>query len=103
MPSVTARGHVAEIEQALERVGNSAYAEFGHPLSFARELAAADRATRAWQWWAVTTSSTVVPLLLAGLMLTNQSWGYSPYRSRQVLYCPPPSPSAPAGATGRGR
>lgn len=75
MPSVTARGHVAEVEQALTCAGNSAYAEFGHPLSFARELAAADRATRARQWWAVTTSNTIGPLLLAGLMLTNQSWG----------------------------
>lgn len=75
MPSDTARDHVAEVEQALEWAGTTAYTEFGHPLSFARELAAADRATRARQWWAVTTVSTGAPLLMAALILTNQSWG----------------------------
>lgn len=75
MPPKTARGHVAEVEQALEWAGTTAYTEFGHPLSFARELAAADRATRARQRWAVTTVSTGGPLLIAALILTNQSWG----------------------------
>jgi hypothetical protein len=75
MPSATARGHVAEIEQALKWAGTTAYTEFGHPLSFARELAAADRVTRARQWWAVTTATTGGPLLMAVLILTNQSWG----------------------------
>lgn len=75
MPSVIARAHVAEVEQALAWTGATAYAEFGHPLSFARELSAADRVTRARQWWAVTTATTGGPLVIAALILTNQSWG----------------------------
>jgi hypothetical protein len=75
MPSATARDHVAEVEQALGWSGTTAYTEFGHPLSFARELAAADRVAVARQWWAVTMATTGGPLLIAVLILINQSWG----------------------------
>lgn len=75
MDSATARDHVAEVEQALRWAGTTAYAEFGHPLSFARELAAVDRVALARQWWAVTTATTGGPLLIAVLILTNRSWG----------------------------
>ena len=75
MSSVTARDHVAEVEQALGWAGTTAYTEFGHPLSFARELAAVDHVARARQWWAVTAATTGGPLLIAMLILTNQSWG----------------------------
>lgn len=75
MPSATARDHIAEVEQALSSAGTTAYTEFGHPLSFARELAAVDRVARARQWWAATTATTGGPLLVAVLILTNQSWG----------------------------
>lgn len=75
MPAEAARGHVAEIEQALVTGETSAYAEFGHPLALARDLAAADRAARARRWWVSTVAGTGVPLAIAALVLANQSWG----------------------------
>ncbi|WP_245580286.1 hypothetical protein [Arthrobacter castelli] len=75
MPAGTARGHVAEIEQALGSRRTSAYEEFGHPLALARELAAADQVARARRWWASTIAGTGAPLVIAALVLANQSWG----------------------------
>lgn len=75
MPEDTARGHVAEIEQALRSEGASAFAEFGHPLVLARELAATDRTARARRWWATAIAGTGAPLVIAMLVLTNDSWG----------------------------
>lgn len=76
IPADAARGHVAEVEQALGSSGaTSAYEEFGHPLALAREFAAADRTARARRWWLTTIAGTGAPLLIAALVLANQSWG----------------------------
>jgi hypothetical protein len=75
MPATAARGHVAEIEQALATARTSAYAEFGHPLTLARELAATDRAVRKRRWWVSTISGTGAPLAIAALVIANHSWG----------------------------
>ncbi len=75
MSATTARGHVAEIEQALVTAETSAYEEFGHPLTLARELAAADRAARKRRWWVSTISGVGAPLAIAALVLVNNSWG----------------------------
>ena len=75
VPAVTARGHVAEIEQALASGGTSAYSEFGHPLTLAHEVARADRTARR-RLWAMSMIATVgAPLSLAVLVVANQSWG----------------------------
>jgi len=75
VPAVTARGHVAEIEQTLAAGGMSAYSEFGHPLTLAHEVARADKSARR-RLWAVSTSAAVgAPLCLAVLVVANQSWG----------------------------
>lgn len=75
VPAVTARGHVAEIEQAMAAGGVSAYSEFGHPLTLAHDLARADRTARR-RLWAVSTGAAVgAPLCLAVLVMANQSWG----------------------------
>lgn len=74
-PATVARGHVAEIEQALVAGETSAYAEFGHPLSLAREVAAADRTARKRRWWMSTVAGTGGPLVIASLIIANQSWG----------------------------
>jgi hypothetical protein len=75
VPAAAARGHVAEIDQALVTGETSAYAEFGHPLTLARELAAADRAARKRRWWVSTVAGTGGPLAIAALVIANQSWG----------------------------
>lgn len=75
VPAATARGHVAEIKQSLGVGGASAYAEYGHPLGLARELAEADRTARARRWWVSTLAGTVTPLVIATLIFTMQSWG----------------------------
>lgn len=76
MSAGTARGHVAEIEQALGAGETmSAYEEFGHPLALAREVAAADHVARARRWWASIIAGTGGPLVIAALVLANQSWG----------------------------
>lgn len=75
VPAVTARGHVAEIEQALAAGGVSAYSEFGHPLTLAHDLAQADKTARR-RLWAVSTGAALgAPLCLAVLVMANQSWG----------------------------
>lgn len=75
VPTVTARGHVAEIEQTLAAGGMSAYSEFGHPLTLAHEVARADRTARR-RFWAMSTIAAVgTPLCLAVLVMANQSWG----------------------------
>ncbi|MBM7509561.1 hypothetical protein JOE61_003375 [Nocardioides salarius] len=75
VPAVTARGHVAEIEQTLAAGGMSAYSEFGHPLILAHEVARADRTARR-RFWAMSTIAAVgTPLCLAVLVMANQSWG----------------------------
>lgn len=74
-PAAAARGHVAEITHALGSGGTSAYAEFGHPLTLARELAAADQVARARRWWVSTIAGTGTPLVPAALVVSSQSWG----------------------------
>lgn len=75
VPGATARGHVAEIKQAMGATGDSAYAEFGHPLVLARELAEADRTARSRRWWLSTIAGTGTPLVLAALIFSMESWG----------------------------
>lgn len=75
VPAATARGHVAEIKQAMGARGESAYAEFGHPLVLARELAEADRTARSRRWWLSTIAGTGTPLLIAALVFAMESWG----------------------------
>ncbi|TFD59208.1 hypothetical protein E3T39_12510 [Cryobacterium suzukii] len=75
VPAATARGHVAEIQQALGARGESAYEEFGHPLVLARELADANRTSRSRRWWLSTLAGTGSPLAIAALVVTTQSWG----------------------------
>ena len=76
VPSAIARGHVLEVEQAMGSRAGSAFAEFGHPLVLARELAEADRTARARRWRVSTVASTGTPLLIAVLVLRNDSWGF---------------------------
>jgi hypothetical protein len=73
--ATAARGHVAEIEQALVAGRTSAYAEFGHPLTLARELAKADGSARRRRWWVSTVTGTGGPLAIAVVVIANQSWG----------------------------
>lgn len=75
VPAATARGHVAEVEQALASAGSSATSEFGHPLVLAREIAQADRVARTSRWWLSTGAGAGTPLVIAGLILANGSWG----------------------------
>lgn len=75
VPATTARGHVAEIEQTLASAGSTADSEFGHPLVLAREIGQADRTARARRWWLSTIAGTATPLIIAALVLTNDSWG----------------------------
>lgn len=75
VPAATARGHVAEIEQAMVSGKGSAFAELGHPLVLARELAAADRTARARRWWVSTGVRAGTTLVLAAVVLTQSSWG----------------------------
>ena len=75
VPAETARGHVAEVEQAIGTGAGSAFAEFGHPLVLAEELARADRTARARRWWVTTVAGSVVTLGVAVLVVTNGSWG----------------------------
>ena len=75
VPAQTARGHVAEVEQAIRTGAGSAVAEFGHPLVLAEELARADRTAQARRWWVSTVAGSVVPLGLGVLVLVNDSWG----------------------------
>ncbi|HEX8495778.1 MAG TPA: hypothetical protein VF661_01180, partial [Actinomycetales bacterium] len=75
VPADTARGHVVEVEQAIAAGAGSAFAEFGHPLVLAEELAQADRTARARRWWLTTVAGSVVPLGLAALVIVNDSWG----------------------------
>jgi len=74
VPAATARGHVAEIEQAMGSGAPSAFAEFGHPLVLARELAEADRTARARRWWVATVAGMGTPLLIAAVILGLGSW-----------------------------
>jgi len=74
VPAATARGHVAEIEQAIGSGVPSAFAEFGHPLVLARELAEADRTARTRLWWVATVVGTGTPLLIAAVILGLGSW-----------------------------
>jgi hypothetical protein len=75
MAAHTARDHVAEIEQALVTGNTSAFAEFGHPLTLAREVAAADSVARQRRWWLSTVAGTGAPLAIGALVIVNQSWG----------------------------
>ncbi len=75
VPAETARGHVAEVEQGLGTGAGSAFAEFGHPLVLAEELARADRTARARRWRVTTVAGTLVPLGIAVLVVTSDSWG----------------------------
>lgn len=75
VPASTARGHVVEIEQALGSGTASAAAEFGHPLVLARELAEVDRTARTRRWWLSTVAGTGTPLVIAALVVANDSWG----------------------------
>lgn len=69
------RGHVAEIEQAVQLSGRPAYEEFGHPLALAREIAAADRPARIRRWWTAVTAGTAWPLAIAAFLLVGRTWG----------------------------
>lgn len=75
VPGATSRGHVAEIKQSMGAGGASAYAEYGHPLVLARELAEADRTARSRRWWVSTLAGTGTPLIFATLIFAMQSWG----------------------------
>lgn len=75
VPAVTARGHVAEIEQTLAAGGMSAYSEFGHPLTLAHEVARANKSARRRLWTVSAIAAVGVPLCLAVLVVANQSWG----------------------------
>ncbi len=75
MPAAATHGHVAEIQQALTPGAASAYAEFGHPVTLARVVAAADSVSRARRWWVATVVGVGVPLGIALVVFTNQSWG----------------------------
>jgi hypothetical protein len=75
VPAATAREHIAEIEHVVRATPTSAFAEYGHPLVLARELAAADRTARARRWWVSTIAGTGTPLVIAALILINHSWG----------------------------
>lgn len=75
MPHVTALGHVAEIEQAIDPGSDSAATEFGHPLVLARELAQDDRAARARRWWMSAIGACAVPLVLAVMTASSKTWG----------------------------
>ncbi len=77
VPAATARGHVAEVEQALGTGVGSAVVEFGHPLVLARQVAAADRTARARRWWASTIVGTGTPLAVIALVLALDSRGGS--------------------------
>lgn len=75
MSSRDVRDHVDEIEHALDLAGTSAYAEFGHPLVMARDLAVTNRGARTRRWWLLTLSGTIAPLFIAVLIATRHSWG----------------------------
>jgi len=75
IPAATARGHVAEIEQALASAGSTADSEFGHPLVLAREITQVDRTARARRWWLSMIAGTGTPLVIAALVIANGSWG----------------------------
>jgi len=75
VPTSVARGHAAEIEQGIHLTGQSAYAEFGHPLVLARELAEANRTARTRRWWLSTAAGTGTPLIIAALVFAMQTWG----------------------------
>lgn len=74
VPAETTRDHVAEIHQAMGSGASSAYAEFGHPLALARELAEVNRTARARRWWGVTVLGTGTPLLTAAVVVGLGSW-----------------------------
>lgn len=75
VPAATARGHLVEIEQAMASGTASAFTEFGHPLVLAREIADADRTARSRRWWLSTVARTSTLLVIAALVLANDSWG----------------------------
>ena len=75
VPAAIARGHVAEIQQALVIGDTSAYEEYGHPLVLAREIADADRTSRLRLWWLWIFAGAGSPLVGAALVVTAQSWG----------------------------
>lgn len=92
VPATTAQAHVAEVEQALVTGGAaSAYAELGHPLALAREIADADRGARARRWWLSTTVGTAAPLVVASLMLVTQTWGVATIPLAAVLVLAAPA------------
>lgn len=74
VPTATTRGHVADIERAMGAGTPSAFAEFGHPLVLARELADANRISRVRRWWVATVGSTIFPLLIAAAIFGSRSW-----------------------------
>lgn len=75
VPAAAARGHVAEIEQALAQAGRGAFAEYGHPLVLARELAAVDSGARTRRWWLSILGGAVLPAALAVFIALAQTWG----------------------------
>jgi len=75
VPATTARGHVAEIKQALAASDTSAYEEYGHPLVLAREIADANQTSRSRLWWLWILAGIGWPLVSAALVITAQSWG----------------------------
>jgi len=75
VPATTARGHAAEIEQAMGPGAPSAFDEFGHPLVLARELGEADRTARARRWWVSTVVGPGTYVLIAVAVLALNSWG----------------------------
>lgn len=75
VPAVAARGHVAEIEQALGNGDTSAFSEYGHPLILAREIANSDHGARARRWWLSMLGGSVLPAVLAVLIALSRTWG----------------------------
>lgn len=75
VPGVTARGHVAEIEQAIGSGSESAAAEFGHPLVLARTLAKDDPVAGVRRWWMSAIGACAIPLVLAAMNASSRTWG----------------------------
>lgn len=75
MSPAAARGHMVEIQQAVELSGRPAYEEFGDPLALAREIAAADRRARTRLWWTAVIVGSGWPLAIATFLLVDRIWG----------------------------
>lgn len=69
------RSHVAEVTQAISAGGGDAFEEFGHPVALARAVAESDRVARRRRWWVAMVVGAVFPLVIAAMIVVNDSWG----------------------------